>query len=394
MRGSRSLVLAGLLAGVLSAAGCDSAVEPGTAPSSARATSTARASSTARATSTDEALAPTPLVIAHRGASGYRPEHTLAAYELAVQMGADYIEPDLVMTKDGVLVDRHEPEISATTDVADHPEFASRRTTKLLDGVSTTGWFTEDFSEGELKKLRVKERIPDVRKANTRYDRKYQVPTFEEVLRLRDRLSKSTGRTIGVIPEIKHSTFFHAAGLNPESAVMEAVQRHGLNRTSAPLWIQSFEVGSLKTLRQTYHYQGKSVLLVTRGGGPFDLRSAGAGRSYAELLTPTGLRSLAAFVDGIGPDKALVIPRTPTGALSQPTSLVPAAHAAGLEVLPWTFRAENTFLPTEDRVGADPDALGHGQAEARAYLSAGVDGLFCDQPDICVAARKAFLGHG
>ena len=334
-----------------------------------------------------------PLVLAHRGASGYRPEHTIAAYELAVAMGADYIEPDLVMTRDGVLVDRHEPEISGTTDVASHPEFASRKTTKLLDGVSTTGWFTEDFTLPELKTLRAVERLPAVRQENTLYDGRYQVPTFEDVLRVRERLSREYGREVGIIPEIKHSTYFHAAGLNPERALVEAVARHHLNRPSAPLWVQSFELGNLVALREQYRYRASSVFLTSASGAPYDLVAANDPRTYRDLMTPAGLTSLSRWVDGIGPDKALVIPRRADGTLGSPTSLVSDAHAAGLKVTPYTFRAENTFLPVDYRVGTNPADFGRAIDEVVTFLRTGVDGVFCDQPDICVTARKEFLGR-
>jgi glycerophosphoryl diester phosphodiesterase len=333
-----------------------------------------------------------PLVLAHRGASGYRPEHTLAAYELAVAMGADYIEPDLVMTRDGVLVDRHEPEISGTTDVASHPEFASRRTTKLLDGVSTTGWFTEDFTLAELKTLRAVERLPAIRQENTVYDGRFEVPTFEEVLRVRERLSREYGREVGIIPEIKHSTYFHAAGLNPERALVDAVERHHLNRPSARLWVQSFELGNLVALREEHGYRASSVFLTSASGAPYDLVATNDPRTYRDLMTPAGLTSLSRWVDGIGPDKGLVIPRRSDGTLGRPTTLVADAHRAGLKVTPYTFRAENAFLPVDYRVGTDPADFGRAIDEVVTYLRTGVDGIFCDQPDLCVTARKEFLG--
>jgi glycerophosphoryl diester phosphodiesterase len=334
-----------------------------------------------------------PLVIAHRGASGYRPEHTTAAYELAVAMGADYIEPDLVMTRDGVLVDRHEPEISGTTDVADHPEFADRRTTKVLDGVATTGWFTEDFTLAELKTLRAKERLPQIRQENTLYDGRYTVPTFAEVLALREKLSREYGRPVGIIPEIKHSTYFHARGLDPEAALMKLVRQYSLNRADAPLWVQSFELTNLVALRDKFGYRAQEVFLASGSGAPYDLQSSGDPRTYADLLTPKGLRGLARTVDGIGPDKDLVVARRADGSLGAPTGLVAAAHAAGLVVTPYTFRAENAFLPTDYRVGSNPADFGHAVDEDVAFMRAGVDGLFCDQPDICVTARKEFLGR-
>ncbi|GGL25986.1 glycerophosphodiester phosphodiesterase [Phycicoccus endophyticus] len=327
-------------------------------------------------------------VYAHRGASGYRPEHTRGAYELAAALGADYLEPDLVMTRDGVLVDRHEPEISGTTDVAAHPEFAGRRTTKMLDGRPVTGWFVEDFTLAELRTLRAVERLPELRQHNTLYDGLWQVPTFEETLRWRAELSRREGRTIGIIPEIKHSTYLHAQGLDPERALVRLVTRYGLNHRGAPLWVQSFEWTSLQRLRTRLGYRADLVFLASGSGGPYDLAAAGHPRSYAELLEPASLRRLARVVDGVAPTKELVIPRTATGALGSPTTLVRDAHRAGLEVTIWTMRAENEFLPSDLRVGLDPAAYGRAFAEDLAYLRAGVDGMFCDQPDICVQARE------
>ncbi len=331
-----------------------------------------------------------PLVIAHRGASGYRPEHTLAAYELAVEMGADYIEPDLVMTRDGVLVDRHEPEISGTTHVADHPEFADRKTTKQVDGEAITGWFVDDFTLAELKTLRAKERLGQLRPESAAYDGQFDVPTFEEVLELRKELSRSSGRTIGVIPEIKHSTYLHDEGFDPEAEITRLIQRHGLNRHNAPVWVQSFELTALKELRG-HGYRGRSTFLTTAGGGPYDLR--GEGTTYAELTTAESMQGLAEWIDGFGPSKQQIIPWKADGTLGEPTSFVADAHAAGLEVTPWTFRAENTFLPLDYRTGDDPATHGRNIDELVAHFEAGIDGAFCDQPDVCVAARAQFLAN-
>lgn len=368
-----------------------------TGPAALAATTTAPTSTPG---TTAEASAPqgatalgTPLVIAHRGASGYRPEHTLAAYELAVEQGADVIEPDLVMTRDGVLVDRHEPEIGGTTDVARHPEFADRRTTKQVDGAAVTGWFVEDFTLAELKTLRAVERLPQLRPDSARYDGRFEVPTLEEVLDLRARLTRQSGRTIGVIPEIKHSTYLHAAGLDPEAAVVSAVRRHGLNTRRAPLWVQSFEWTPLVDLRENHGFRAKLVFLAT-SGGPYDLRAAGTPRTYAEMLRPENLPTLARTIDVLGTEKSLVIPRRPDGTLGQPTTLVDDAHAAGLAVTPWTFRAENQFLPVDYRIGTDPARHGRLVDEVLTYLRTGVDGVFCDQPDACVEARDHFLAEG
>jgi glycerophosphoryl diester phosphodiesterase len=346
----------------------------------------------------DPATMTAPLVLAHRGASGYRPEHTVAAYELSVAMGADYIEPDLVMTRDGVLVDRHEPEIGSTTDVASRPEFADRRTTKALDGTSVTGWWVEDFTLEEFKTLRAIERLPKVRPANMAYDGQQAVPTFAELLALRASLSERHGRAVGIIPEIKHSTYLRGLGFDPEAATIEALEEAGLNRAEAPVWIQSFEVTNLIALRTSYGYRAKQLLLAEDGSAPYDLVAAGDSRSYADLLTAEGLAGLAPWIDAIGPEKVMVIPRRPDNTLAEPTSLVDDAHRAGLLVMPWTFRAENHFLPSDLRV---PDAegvvhryqLGSAAEEALRYLDAGIDGMFCDNTDIYVAARAQFLAR-
>jgi len=327
-----------------------------------------------------------PLVIGHRGASGYRPEHTLASYELAACMGADFIEPDLVITKDHVLVARHEPEIGGTTDVAGHPEFASRKTTKLLDGVPVTGWFTEDFTLSELKTLRAVERLPQVRQHNTLYNGLFQVPTFQEVLDLRARLSRELGREIGVYPETKHPTYFRALGLALEPVLVALLRRYHLDRHDAPVFVQSFEAANLRLLHDGYRLRSPKVFLTSASGTPFD-----DPRSYADYLTPRGLRELSTFVNGIGPDKNQIIPRNADGNLGAPTSLVADAHSAALALHPYTFRAENQFLPADYRVGTDPTAYGRAIDEQLAFLRAGIDGLFTDQPDIGVLARGLFL---
>jgi glycerophosphoryl diester phosphodiesterase len=337
-------------------------------------------------------LSAPPLVIAHRGASGYRPEHTLAAYELAARLGADFIEPDLVSTKDGVLVARHGPEISATTDVAEQPEFASRRTTKHIDGRRVTGWFTTDFTLAELKSLRAKERLPQIRRESTRWDGRFEVPTFDEVLELRERLSKELGREIGVYPETKHPTFFVEAGLDLEAKVADAVRRHHLDRRNAPIFIQSFELSALFELREEHGVRAPLVLLVT-SGAPYDLVAKGDPRTYRDLIQRDSLLELGKTINGIGPEKSLVIPRNRDGTLGSPTGLVADAHAAGLTVHPWTFRAENAFLPAGLRTGAGPTAFGRAVEEQVTYLEAGIDGLFTDHADVGVAAKAEFLAR-
>jgi glycerophosphoryl diester phosphodiesterase len=329
------------------------------------------------------------LVIGHRGASGYRPEHTLASYELAARMGADYIEPDVVSTADGVLVTRHENEISGTTDVADHLEFADRRTTKTVDGVPLTGWFTEDFTVEELRTLRAVERLPDVREENTLYDGLFQVPTLDEVLELRDRLSRELGRDIGVYIETKHPTYFDGIGLSLEEPLVQDLQQAHLDRPRSPVFLQSFETANLRQLAAA-GVRVPLVQLMSATGAPYDLVAAGDPRTYADLATTSGLAGIAEYAAGIGPDKGQVIPRDPDGTLGEPTSLVDDAHAAGLLVHPYTFRNENTFLPVDLREGDAPDDYGRAIEEQLRFWAAGVDGIFTDNPDTGVVSRRLF----
>jgi len=323
-----------------------------------------------------------PIIIAHRGASGERPEHTLAAYALAIEQGADFIEPDLVLTKDGILVARHENEISETTDVADKPEFADRKTVKMIDGQRYEGWFTEDFTLVELKTLRAKERLPQLRAANAAYDGQFEIPTFEEILQLLQQQEKQGGRRIGVYPETKHPSYFASIGLPHERALLSLLAKYGLDSADDPVFIQSFEVGNLIALDKITKI--RLVQLVASEAGPPDID----GQTYAAMLKPDGLKKISSYADGIGPSKDLVIGRNAIGQLSEPTGLVAAAHKVGLLVHPWTFRRENYFLPTDFKSGIDPRDAGDLAGEVRAYVAAGVDGLFSDNPSQAVAAIK------
>jgi glycerophosphoryl diester phosphodiesterase len=332
-----------------------------------------------------------PLVIGHRGASGYRPEHTLASYRLAIEMGADYIEPDLVSTKDHVLVARHENNIADTTDVAAHLEFASRRTTKTIDGTPVTGWFTEDFTLAELRTLRAKERLPGLRPANTAFDGLYPVPTFQEVIDL----AKRAG--VGIYPETKHPTYFDSIGLSLEEPLLATLRANGLTGPRAKVFIQSFETANLKELHAKTRLP--LVQLIDATGRPYDFVVAGDPRTYADLVTPVGLAEIATYADGIGPNKDLIVPRDSAGKRQTPASLVRDAHRAGLAVHLWTFRRENDFLPLDFRQGnpASPEFLrapGDLPAELRLFFRLGVDGVFSDNADVAVATRHRVFGRG
>jgi len=320
-------------------------------------------------------------VIAHRGASGERPEHTASAYRLAVEQGADVIEPDLVMTRDGQFVVRHENEIGGTTDVAERPEFAGRQTTKTIDGVETTGWFTEDFTLAELKTLRARERLPQLRPGNTAWDGQEPILTFDEVVAIAREESARTGRVIGVAPELKHPSYFAGVGLPMEDAFVTALERHGLTGAEAPILIQCFEVGPLQRL--SARIDAPLLQLMSVSGGPADRPDL----TYAAMSTPEGLHAVAAYADAVGVETAMILPRDDMARSLPPTSLVADAHAAGLEVVVWTFRAENAFLPLERRRGDAPADHGDLSGYLRAFYALGVDAVFSDYPGAAVGAR-------
>jgi glycerophosphoryl diester phosphodiesterase len=330
-----------------------------------------------------------PIVIGHRGASGYRPEHTLASYKLAIEMGADYIEPDLVSTKDHKLVARHENDISGTTDVALHPEFAARKTTKVIDGNTITGWFTEDFTLAELKTLRAVERLPDVRPTNTAFNGLYEIPTLQEVIDL------ARANDVGIYPETKHPTYFDSIGLSLEEPLVATLKANGWDKRSSPVYIQSFEVSNLQELG--HMTKNKLVQLIDATGKPYDFIVNHDPRTYADLATAAGLQEISKYADGVGPNKNLIVPRDAANNLLAPTSFVQDAHHAGLVVHPWTFRRENTFLPNDFRQGnpASPEyprAVDDLPGEIALFMRLGIDGLFSDNADTAVATRETLFG--
>lgn len=318
------------------------------------------------------------LIIAHRGASGERPEHTLAAYERAIDAGADFIEPDLVVTKDLVLVARHENELSGTTDVAAREEFEDRRREKEIDGQRVAGWFAEDFTLAELRTLRAKERIPELRPANARFDGLYPVPTFGEIVALVRAKQAETGRTIGLYPELKHPAFLLSQGIDSVDLLVAALKKERLDGREAPLFIQSFEVAPLQRLDKLV--DARLVQLVSSEGGPPDE----PGMTYGEMITPSGIARVATYADAIGADMRLVV-----GMDGKPTGLVADAHNAGLQVHAWTLRKENAFLPPGLRRGTEEKAAGDFAAAWALLAAAGVDGVFTDDPALAVPLRRS-----
>ena len=332
-----------------------------------------------------------PIVIGHRGASGDRPEHTLEAYWLAIQEGADYIEPDLVSTSDGHLVARHENEISTTTDVASHAQFANRFATKTIDCISISGWFTEDFTLAELKTLRARERLPQLR--GTSYDGKFEVPTLQEVIDLVKSINTARQgnvqvKPVGIYPETKHPTYFDGIGLSMEERLVAILHANGYTGRNARVFVQSFEVSNLQDLARMTEVP--LVQLLDATGKPYDFRLSGDPRTYADLASPAGLGFISGYAQGIGANKNLIIPRGSSNQLLSSTTLIQDAHRAGLIVHAWTFRGENTFLPIDFRVGADPNLLGDMRSESIRFLALGMDGFFTDHPGIGAAAVTTF----
>ena len=318
-------------------------------------------------------------VVGHRGASALRPEHTLASYRKAIEDGADVIEPDLVSTRDGVLVARHENEISGTTNVSALPQFASRKATKTIDGAQLTGWFTEDFTLAELRTLRARERLPHLRRDNMAYDGQFPIPTFEEILQLVRDHRAATGEIIGVYPETKHPSYFASIGLPHQAPLLALLAAYGYDSADDAMFIQSFEVDNLVALNALTDV--RLIQLIDAEGRPADRPDL----SYRAMISPAGLTAIAAYADGIGPAKNLVLRRTAENRLGGSTGLVARAHAVGLAVHPWTFRRENHFLPAEFTLGANPAGEGELDREISAFIAEGVDGLFTDNPAVAAA---------
>jgi glycerophosphoryl diester phosphodiesterase len=344
---------------------------------------------------------PTPAVTGHRGASALRPEHTLAAYQKAIDDGADIVEPDLVSTKDGVLVARHENEISGTTNVGDVAQFAARKATKTIDGIPVTGWFTEDFTLAELKTLRARERIPANRPANVAYNDQFEIPTLQEVVDLVKKESAAKKRTIGIYPETKHPSYFKGIGLPLEKRLVDLLVASGYKGKDAAVYIQSFEVANLKELRALTSMRLVQLIDNPKNppaangaprNAPYDFVVAQNGRSYADLVTPAGLKDIAVYADAVSPYKEVIIPRTAANEMGAATSFVADAHAAGLKVHTWTLRPENPFLPVSLRAPLVTSLTQRGDtgAEITAYLKAGIDGFFTDDPAAGRAAVTAF----
>lgn len=344
------------------------------------------------------------MVVAHRGASGYRPEHTEAAYRLALTLGAEAIEPDIVATRDGELVLRHENEISGTTDVAERPEFASRRTTREIDGQRLTGWFTEDFTWAELSTLRARERLPQVRGASARFDGRYPVLRLRDLLRLLDEapLAPGTQAPVRLVAEVKHASYFASIGL-PLDELIAAELRPWAAEQPGRLIVEAFEQTVLGQLRDR-GLAADYVYLLEKAGSPADLvaRYGAAALSYAGHLTDAGLARLrASGIDGISVDTALLVRAAPrdtgqAGSAWRPlggglaaSDLVDRAHAAGLGVFTWTLRPENRFLPAPCRLGTTPSAHGDWLTFFTAIMRTGLDGVFADQPDLAFEARAA-----
>lgn len=338
---------------------------------------------------------PEILIIGHRGASALRPEHTLAAYQKAIDDGADFIEPDLVATKDGYLVARHENEIGETTNVSELPQFADRKTTKVIDGVSLTGWFTEDFHLNELNQLKARERIPQIRPNNVQYNDLYNIPTLEQIIELANQHYQKTGKIIGLYIETKHPTYFQQQNLALENSLLMSLAKHKYTREIAPVYLQSFEISNLKAMREQLDQLNsiKQIKIIQLYGGkstqPADAATQKLTINYGDMATVAGLKEVAKYADGVGPSKTYILPNTQAATV---TSFVKDAHAVGLKVHPYTLRPENEFLPDYLDCGINPAERCESGAikEYELFFRAGVDGIFTDDPGL---GRKALLNY-
>ncbi|GAB2815081.1 glycerophosphodiester phosphodiesterase [Actinoallomurus bryophytorum] len=330
-----------------------------------------------------------PIVIAHRGASEYRPEESKSAYELAIEMGADYIEPDIVTTKDHVLVARHDNWLNDTTDVANHPEFASLKKTKTIDGVAHTDWFTEDFTYAQLRTLRLKERLPDLRQGSSAFDGTDPVASLDEVLQI------AKDHHVGVYPETKHPTYFRSIGLPLEDELLKDLAQYGFKGRNDKVFIQSFETSNLRALHKRTSI--KLIQLIDTQGAPYDFVANHDPRTYSDLVTPAGLKGIAQYAYGIGPGLTRIIPVDASSHALPPTTLVADAHHAGLAVHPWTVRPENSFLPVEYQEGnpgspSFPKAEGDASRLLADFYKLGVDGIFSDDSALAVSTRHRVFG--
>jgi glycerophosphoryl diester phosphodiesterase len=335
-------------------------------------------------------ILPRPLVIGHRGAPGYRPEHTRSSFELAFALGADAVEPDVVVTRDGVLVVRHENEISGTTNVAELPEFADRRSTREIDGRPQTGWFTEDFTWAELSRLRARERLPGIRATSASFDDKFGLLRLSDLLELVDTAAAESGRDLGVVVEVKHATYFESVGLPLDELLADTLSKAGWANRGSRLVIEAFEAGLLDRFARR-GIDATRVFLLEASGAPFDelITRGDAATSYDEYLTDGGLAALASRVNGISVDRSRLLPADADGIAIGTTDLVDRAHRAGLSVYCWTLRPENRFLPVNFRHGSDPSRFGNYESEWDRLVRTGVDGIFVDHPDLAVAVLDA-----
>lgn len=333
-----------------------------------------------------------PLVIGHRGAHGYLPAHTLEGYALAIELGADFIEPDLVATRDGHLIASHEPNLIATTDVASRPEYASRRRTVVIDGAAETGFFASDFSLVEIKRLR---RVQDFADRPQQFNGKFEIPTLEEIIALVKRKSGESGRTIGIYPETKHPSYFQSIGLPLEDELLKHLAEYGFKGRNDKVFIQSFETANLRALRKKTSI--RLIQLIDASGAPYDFVANHDPRTYGDLVKPDGLKWISQYADGIGPALTRIIPVDANNHAQPPTTLVKDAHHAGLAVHPWTVRPENSFLPVEYRQG-NPSSPNYLNAEGDAarllaeFYKLGVDGIFSDDSALAVASRHRVFG--